>query len=238
MTSYSLQRSSLRRNVLLAVATLAAVCGASSAMTGAASAATPECQAVAEANGGSCISVFSSALDNYPHPDFVEAVLGGGDAVVGQPVGLKAASRFDSSEDIFPVGGKVSDFYAAHIVSAAANSHYGALDAVQQKYAPFGVPTNLCVGLARVAYQDEPLELQPCTASTTVWVLMPPNGQGFFPIINASTPDFKNPFAMHLPRNEVVNGRPLAMHARRLTYLGKNKTLPAKQLWGAYFGVI
>src|SRR4051794_23231861 len=238
MTSYPVQRPSLRRRILLGVATVATVCAASSAMTAAATAATPECSAAAPAYMTVCISVFSSALDNYPHPDFVEAVLGGGDAIIGQPVGLKPSSRFDSSEDIFPIGGKVSDFYAAHIVSAAANSHYGALDAVQQTSAPFGVPTDLCVGLARVAYQDEPLELQACTASTTVWVLMPPNDQGFFPIINASTPDFKNPFAMHLPRNEVVSGRPLAMHARRLTYLGKNKTLPAKQLWGAYFGVI
>src|SRR4051794_6091987 len=129
MTAYPPRSSSIKRKVLLAVTTLAVAYGASSMMTAVASAATPQCQAAAEASMGTCISVFSSALDNYPHPNYVEAVLGDGSAIVGQPVGLKAASRFDSSEDIFPVGGKVSDFYELGLVSAAANSHYGSLDA-------------------------------------------------------------------------------------------------------------
>src|SRR5215212_6003609 len=147
-----------------------------------AAAATPAC-------GPACISVFSSELGTYADPNFVEAVLGGGAATVGQPVGLKQASSTDPSQDILPGGatrgGKVSDFYADGMVSAEVNSHYGNLDAVQQKYAPLRIETGLCVGLASVASQGEGLTLQPCdTPATTVWVILPAPAAttpGYFP---------------------------------------------------------
>jgi hypothetical protein len=233
MTSSSPQVLSIKRKVLAAVATLTIVCGVSAAATGAASAATPQC-------GGACISVFSSELGSYDQLNFVEAVLGDGGARVGQPVGLKQANKFDPTLDIIPdapvMDAKVSDFYAVGMVSAEANRHYGHLPAVQQRYAPFGMETDLCVGLARVA-QNEGLTLQPCSVpGTTVWVVGPAAPSGYFPIINAATTDFRRPFAMHLPRNEVVSGKPLQMQARRLQFLTDQKTLPARQLWGAWFG--
>jgi hypothetical protein len=235
MTSSSIQVLSIKRKVLAAVATLTIVAGVSAAATGAASAATHECEVA-----GGCISVFSSELGTYQQPNFVEAVLGGGGANVGQPVGLKQANKFDSSQDIQPVVGTVSHFYEMGLVSAEANSHYGSLTAVQQKYAPFGIPHEpaLCVGLATVAYQNEGLTLQSCDAATTVWIIdaFPSTPSGYFPIINATTTDFNRPFAMHLPRNEVASGRPLQMHARRLQFLTGEKTLPARQLWGAWSG--
>jgi hypothetical protein len=45
----------------------------------------------------------------------------------------------------------VSDFFAAGLVSAAVNQHYGSETAVQIEYAPFGEPTGLCSGLAATA---------------------------------------------------------------------------------------
>jgi hypothetical protein len=60
------------------------------------------------------------------------------------------------------------------MVSAEVNSHYGCLTAVQQEYAPLGIRSGLCVGLASVAYQNEGLTLQPCSVpATTVWVVDP-----------------------------------------------------------------
>ncbi len=228
---------STKKRRLTAAVTLMAACGVSAATAGAVRAATPEC-------GPRCISVFSSELGTMAQPNFVEAVLGGGEAKVGQPVGLKRANRFDPSQDILPQGprpnARVSDFYAAGLVSAEANEHYGSLPAVQQQYAPFGIPTGLCVGLARVAYQNQELTLQPCSApGTTVWVIhsaLSPTTPGSFPIINASTTDFERPFAMHLPRNEVASGQPLQMELRHLQYRAGGSTLPARQIWGAVFG--
>jgi hypothetical protein len=230
---------SIKKRRLTAAVTLIAACGVSATTASPVRAATPEC-------GPRCISVFSSELGTMAQPNFVEAVLGGGEAKVGQPVGLKRANRFDPSQDILPQGprpnARVSDFYAAGLVSAEANEHYGSLPAVQQQYAPFGIPTGLCVGLARVAYQNQELTLQPCSApGTTVWVIhsaLSPTTPGSFPIINASTTDFERPFAMHLPRSHVASGKPLQMHARRLQFRTGEKTLPARQLWGAVFGVL
>ena len=227
---------STRRKVLVAAAVTTVVGGVSAVATAPADAATPEC-------GQGCISVFSSALGTYADVEFVEAVLGGGDARVGQPVGLKEVSGTDPAEDFRPGtatgGGTVSDFYADGMVSAAANSHYGDLNAVQQRYAPSGVETGLCVGVARVA-QGEDLVLQPCDVpGTTVWIVHPTAGTppGYFAIVNAATTDFRRPFAMHLPRHEVAGGGPeLQMQLRRLQYRTADEALPASQVWGAVFG--
>jgi hypothetical protein len=237
MTSSSAKVLPIRRKVLAAVATLTMVCGVSAAGTGVASAASPQC-------AERCISVFSSELGSYDQLNFVEAVLGDGGARIGQPVGLKPANKFDLTQDIKPDGpikmaiNKISDFYAAGMVSAEANRHYGHLQAVQQRYAPFDIDTDLCVGLASVK-QNEGLTLQPCTVpGTTVWVvdsdLAIPSG--YFPIVNAATTDFRRPFSMHLPRNEVASGKPLQMQARHLQFLTDDKTLRPQQLWGAWSG--
>jgi hypothetical protein len=235
MTPSPAHVQAIKRKSMAAVATLTIVCSVSAAATGVASAASPVC-------GAACISVFSSELGSYDQLNFVEAVLGDGGARVGQPVGLKRANKFDPTLDIIPdapvMDAKVSDFYAVGMVSAEANRHYGHLPAVQQRYAPFGMETDLCVGLASVT-QNEGLTLQPCSVpGTTVWVVqeelaIPP---GYFPIVNAATTDFRRPFSMHLPRNEVASGKPLQMQARRLQFLTNEKTLRARQLWGAWFG--
>ena len=237
MTPSSTQVLSTKRKVLATAATFTMVGGMSAATIPSANAATPVC-------GEGCISVFSSELDTYPDPTFVVAVLDGGAAQVGQPVGLKPASGTDPSEDFKPgpatnMGGTVSDFYADGLVSAEANSRYGHLSAVQQRYAPLGNDTGLCVGVARVK-QGEDLTLQPCDDPTTVWIVYPaPAGTdpNYFAIVNAATTDFDRPFAMHLPRNEVTAGDPeLQMQLRHLQYRTGEKTLPARQIWGADFG--
>ena len=116
---------SMKRKVLTAAAALTTIGGLATVDTGSASAATPQC-------GDACISFFSKVLGTPAQPNFVEDILGGV-ARVGQPVILKQASGSDPSEDIIPHGGTVADFYAAGMVSAAANQHYGSLRAVQQE---------------------------------------------------------------------------------------------------------
>ena len=110
---------------------------------------------------------------------------------------------------------------------------------MQQEYAPFGERTGLCVGLAHVT-QNERLTLQPCSSPTTVWIPYQAlaSEKGYFPIVNAATTDFRRPFAMHLARSEAVSCKELQMRARRLRPGADHKTLPARQLWGAIFGVL
>jgi hypothetical protein len=231
----------MTRRRVLAAAAIFTVIGAGSAVTTApAKAATPEC-------GDQCISVFSSRLGTYADPNFIEAVLDGGAARVGQPVGLKPTSGTDPSEDFMPGGATeeglatVSDFYADGLVSARANRHYGDLPAVQQRYAPLGDETGLCVGVARVK-QGEDLTLQRCDDPTTVWIVYPAAGadENYFAIVNAATTKFHRPFAMYLPRKEIKQIRcgdsELQMKLRRLQYRTGDKTLPARQIWGAVSG--
>ncbi len=227
---------SFTRKSLTAAVTACAAAGVATWTAFPANAATDEC-------GPGCISVFSSELGTYGDPNFVEAVLQGGAAQIGQPVGLSPASGDDPSQDFHPGGltkdglSTVSDFYARGLVSGEANARYGPLPAVQQIYAPEGAATELCVGVEDVK-QGEDLTLQTCDDPTTVWVILPQNEEAsLFAIINGATTDFDRPFAMHMPRNEVVSDDPdLQMQLRHLQFRGSDGTLPARQVWGAAFG--
>ena len=227
---------SIKRKVLAVATTLTIAGGVIALDTHSVSAATPAC-------GSLCGSVFSRELSTYTQPGPVEAVFRGV-ARVGQPVILKPASGSDPSEDIIPHGSRISELYAAGMVSAEVNSHYGDLLGVQQEYAPYGVGTGLCVGLARVAYQNEGLTLEPCSVSArTVWIIDTPDSPAtaprYFPIVNASTTRFERPFAMDLPRDEVASDRQtLQIHVRRLKFLTREKTLPESQLWGFLPGAL
>jgi hypothetical protein len=225
---------SMKSKMLITAAALTMVGGLSSAVTPSASAATPGC--VDEG----CISIFSRELGTYAEPNVIEAVLGGV-AEVGQPVILSPASSSDPSQDFIPRGGLVSDFYAAGMVSAEVNSHYGDLSAAQIEYSPFGVRSDLCVGLAATAFQNEGLTLQPCTVpATTVWIIdFADYPAGFFTIVNGSTTDFSRPFAMTYPRyQEAADHRIQQIEVRRLEFLSNEHTVPDRQLWGAVFGVL
>jgi hypothetical protein len=219
----------MRRTIVAAVATLATVCGGIVLDSVPASAATPEC-------GSACGSVFSRELGTYADPEVVEAVLDGV-ARVGQPVILKEASSSDPSEDIIAHRSSVSALYAAGMVSAEVNENYPNLLGVQQEYAPHGVGTGLCVGLAKTAFQNEGLTLQSCSVpGRTIWII-DPAVVPFFPIVNGSTTTFARPFAMDLPRDEIVSGRQtLQIHVRHEKFLTDEKTLPDSQLWGFHQG--
>ena len=157
-----------------------------------AGAATPSC-------GHDCLDLFSREFGTHAHPNFVQDALRQG-ANLDQPVILFRTSNSDPAED-FTVAfqGFTSDFFAAGLVSPAVALHYGcdrppsragaastrrpnrrpaALGvfpddpAFETEYAPYGVDSGLCVGLARTAFQNEKVTLQPCGVSArTVWIL-------------------------------------------------------------------
>lgn len=227
---------SIKRTARAVLAALI-VGGVSAAAPLSASAATPAC-------GPNCLSVFSPELGTYAQPNFVEHVFGG-IASVGQPTGLNQASGSDSSEDfINPHPGDVSDYYAMGMVSAEVNSHYGSLTASQLEYAPSGVPSGLCVGVAADPFQREPLSLQPCTVpGRTVWIigttLSPATAAAhLFPIVSGATRDFSRPFAMSYPRHVNTDETLPPIRLRHLQFLGRERALPANQLWGVVRGVL
>ena len=219
---------STKSNVLAAAAMVTMAGGLCTVGTPPASAATPQC-------GPHCIQIFSAKFGPPEQPRFVESVFRG-IAAPGVPTGLRRVSGNNPAGDMI-VGraGKVSDFYAAGMVSTAVNNHYGNLSAVQIGYAPRGKATGLCAALATAAYQNEGLTLQPCsTPGTTVFIIdtadSPATAPTYFPIVNASTTDFAHPFAMTIGGNP-AHERFLPIRVRHL--IGNPHHVPENQLWGS-----
>jgi pimeloyl-ACP methyl ester carboxylesterase len=222
------------RKTLATVATLtlaAGLYGVSSVVD--ASAATPAC-------GPMCLEVFSPQFGTADNPRFVETVLNGREEI-GAPMVLGPASNTNTASDIVPHLNKVSGFYAAGMVSAAVNAHYGSLFAAQLEYAPAGDATGLCVGLAHPAYENESLSLQSCTIpGSTVFIVDSPDAPAatptYTPLIIGSTTNFVHPWTM------VYNGKPTDQPTPRIRVSRLQRTaagaVPIDQLFGTDHGVL
>ena len=261
---------SIKSKVLAAAATLALVGGVGTAGVlgaGTASAATPSC-------GPACINLFSYQFGTHKTPNYTVDVLRQGEKT-GQPIILFRTANFDPALDwTFAFEGTVADFYAAGLVSSALALHYGCIAgvnfpncpfnvssisgskssdylAVENEYAPFGVDSGLCMGVAATAFNDEGVTLQPCgVSSKTVWVLDTLDQQfttawahGYIPLINGSDTNFSQPFVLTYPNNSVPTDKPrpqlvvtnltgFSFHIGNLFGTGAN----SNQLWGATFG--
>jgi hypothetical protein len=127
------------------------------------------------------------------------------------------------------------------MVSAAVNDHYGPLFAAQLEYAPAGQATGLCVGLARPAYENESLSLQPCTVpGSTVFIVDSPDAPAatpaYTPLIIGSTNDFVHPWTM------VYYGTPTDRPIPRIRVAHLERTrsgaVPIDQLFGTAHGIL
>jgi len=215
--------SHLKTKVAAIASAAALTLTAGAAIAATASAATPSC-------GPACIDVFSKQFGTFGHPGFVMDVFRGG-AAVGAPVILFRQSNSDRAEDFtIAFEGNVSDFAIAGLVSAQLNLHYGCNFnihtglcsttvnpltgkpfpndwAFEVEYAPYGVDSGLCVGLASTAVQGEGVSLQGCgVTSKTTWVAdtvdsCPSNPLYFaeVPAINGSDTNFSHPFVLTYP---------------------------------------
>jgi hypothetical protein len=261
---------SIRSKVLAAAATLTLVggVGVAGALTaGGASAATPSC-------GHFCIDVFSHQFGTHRTPSYVVDVLRQGEKV-GQPIILFRTANFDPAEDwALAFQGTTADFFAAGLVSSAVALHYGCIGGVnfpdcfgfrhatvndpafEIEYAPFGVDSGLCMGVAATAFNHEGVTLQPCgVSSKTVWIadiFDSPDTlfNRYIPVINGSDTNFSRPFVLTYPNNSFPTDKPRPqLVVTNLT--GQSHTSPpffipgpelgtvnVNQLWGADFGIL
>jgi hypothetical protein len=262
---------SIKSKVFAAATTLALVGGVGTAgvlTAGTASAATPSC-------GILCVNLFSYDFGTHHSPNFVVDVLRQGEKV-GQPIILFRTANFDPAEDwTVAFQGTVLDFFQANLVSSALALHYGCVAGVdfhdcpfsvattgtpgtdsnflafENEYAPFGVDSGLCLGVAATAFSDEGVTLQPCgVSSKTVWVLDTLDQQfthawahGYIPLINGSDTNFSHPFVLTYPNKSYPTDRPrpqlvvtnltgFSFHFGNLFGTGAD----SNQLWGATFG--
>jgi hypothetical protein len=244
---------SIKSKVLAATATLTMVGGvglASTLTAGTASAATPSC-------GHFCVDIFSRQFGTHKTPNFVVDVLRQGEKV-GQPMILFRTANFDPAEDFtFSVQGTVADFFKAGLVSAAVDLHYGGGaagfpndKAFELEYAPFGVDSGLCMGVATTAFNDEGVTLQSCGVSAkTVWIVdtfdSPTTlNNGYVPLINGSDTNFSQPFVLTYPNIRFPTDMPRPqLVVTNIT--GESHgggpvagTVNDDQLWGADLGVL
>jgi hypothetical protein len=272
---------SIRSKVIAAAAALTILGGVStvSAMTAStAGAATPSC-------GTRCLDVFSKQFGTQFYLDTFRQ-----GEKTGQPIILFRESNADPALD-FTVSfqGDVSDFFAAGMVSSAVMIHYGCkagdqitnpggqggtltcgpnaadLPAGELEYAPFGVESGLCVGVAGKslpATGTAHVTLQPCgTGAGTVWILDLLDASGTNcslsfanddPLINGLDSNFSLPSVLTYPANGFPTDKPRPqLEVANLTGFSQNGppspnpsgcvsiTGPdTDQLWSAGLGIL
>jgi hypothetical protein len=245
---------SIKSKVLAAAAVLTLAAGAGLAAAGTASAATPSC-------GHACIDIFSNQFGTHHDAAFVMDVFQQ-KRNVGQPVILFRQSNTDPAEDwTLAFQGTTADFFAAGLVSSAVALHYGCTTptfpacvapvdlndpAFEVEYAPFGVDSGLCAGVAVTAVQGEGVTLQPCGVSAkTVWIVplqtLAGFGSSYAPPINGSDTNFSEPFVLTYPANGFPTDKPRPqLQVDNLTGFAAFPFLDVNtnQLWGADFGTL
>ena len=167
--------------------------------------------------------LFSREFGTHGSPDFALDVLGQGHDA-GQPIIMFPTSNADPAEDwTVSSRGRTVDFYRAGLVSTAVAEHYGCIPgsdfpncdgqtavavndpAFELEYAPNGVASGTCMGLASTAVQGEKVTLQPCGVSArTVWIEDVFGSSstltgGYVPLINGSDSNFAHPFVLTYP---------------------------------------
>lgn len=254
---------SIRSKVLATAGAVTLLAGLSAGLTsGTASAATPSC-------GGSCVDIFSYEFGHHFTPGFILDVFQQ-HIRIGQPVILFRAANDDRAEDFqATLQGTVADFYAAGMVSSAFALHYGCTGTVavagaqipcagtgeddyafEIQYAPDGVQSGLCVGVASTAVQQEGVTLQECgVSSKTVWAVDQADASDtnvslteYVPLINGSDTNFSQPFVLTYPQNGYPTDKPRPeLQVDNLTGFtnlgtGDPAGVDSNQLWGTDFG--
>ena len=127
--------------------------------------------------------------------------------------------------------------------------YYPDLYAWEIEYAPDGVDSGLCVGLASTAVSGEGVTLQPCgVTGKTVWITDTVNaagwGNSYVPVINGSDSNFSQPFVLDYPQNGFPTDKPRPqLIVNNLTGYTNGSILNQSgivdtQEWGADFGTL
>jgi len=220
---------SIKRRVLAVAATMTMVGGVSAVGLLPAGASTPSC-------GKGCVTGYSQEFG----PAFVLDVLRQGERA-GQPVILFRASNSDPAED-FTISdqGTVDDFNTAGLVSDALALNYGALEAYEYEYSPYGVDSGLCAGVGSTAGNGTPVALEPCGQSgKTVWVvdtLDDNTNPDFVPLINGSDTNFSHPYVLHYPGNGYPTDLPRPQLNTYMLQEYSDGTVYNNELWGEFGG--
>jgi hypothetical protein len=222
-----------KSKVLAGAAALTLLGGVGTLAAGSASAATPSC-------GHNCLDLFIKEYGTSHTPAFVLDDNAQSEKV-GSKIILYRASNSDPAEDWTVTNeGTVDDFYAAGLVTASLDLHYGSLEAYEIEYSPYGVDSGLCAGVGSTAVDGTGVTLQSCgNTSGTVWVVDTNTHSGsYFPLINGSDTNFSNPYVLNYPGDAYPTDSPRPQLTTWTLSEYSNNTVYDNQLFGADFGVL
>lgn len=170
-----------------------AVLAAATVMGGGLWLAVPAASAASRDCGSACIT-----LSNQKFGSADVMAVSGGTAATGQAIILSAAAQSTTEDWTASFEGAVSDFYAAGLMSATLDEHYGSDQALEFQYAPGGITTGLCFGIASGPSQNTPVTLQPCGATVnTVWIEDTADASGGYAVfINGSDAKYPAPYVL------------------------------------------
>jgi hypothetical protein len=249
---------SIKSKVLATAASLTMVGGVLAVSTlataTAAKAETPSCGAF----NFFCVDLFSKQFGTHRDPGFIQDVYRQGNRV-NQPVILFRISSSDPAEDfttndlVNPQAGflpyTVAQLQAISgntLFTAATANQYANSFVVENEYAPFGVNSGLCAGIAAVPFNGEGVTLQPCGGTArTLWIINSSNPifsyiHGYTSLINGANTNFSHPYVLTYPTNGFPTDLPrpqLQVHTIQ-TFSQGFPFVVTQQLWGADFGTI
>ncbi len=221
---------------------------------GPAKAETPSCGAF----NFFCVDLFSKQFGTHKDPGFIQDVYRQGNRV-GQPIILFRISSSDPAEDfttddlVNPPNGFLP-YTVAQLQAISGSTLFNPITAnqyansfvVENEYAPFGVNSGLCAGIAATPFNGEGVTLQPCGATArTLWIINSSNPifsfiHGYTSLINGANPNFSHPYVLTYPQEGYPTDLPrpqLQVHTIE-TFSQGFPFVVTQQLWGADFGTI
>ena len=154
--------------------------------------AAPVAGAASQACGSSCVSLYNQKFGSAD----VSAV-SGGTAAAGQAVILAAATSSTAEDWTSAPQGAVSDFYAAGLMNATLDKYYGSDQVYEFQYAPAGIDSGECLGIASGPKQGTMVTLQPCTAMNSTWIYDTAAASGgYVPYISGLDTKYPAPYVL------------------------------------------
>ena len=215
--------------MILSKAKVAAAATALAIAAAAAAISAPAATAATAACGSYCVSYYPLSSGTSD----VLAVVGasGTTARTGQATTIAAASSTSPGEDwALDEEGTVSDFYAAGLMSAQMNLHWGGNEAYEIEYVPNGdSSTILCLGTS-TSNGSGAVTLQPCgETAATLWVADTADRSGrAVPLFNGKNNNFSDPYSL-------TAGNP-GDHLASSQLLVSGGSISPSQEWGTIFG--
>ena len=257
---------SIKGKVLATAASLTLVGGvlavSTLATSTAAKAETPSCGSF----NFFCVDLFSKQFGTHRDPGFIQDVYRQGNRV-GQKIILFRISSGDPAEDfttddlvcipntvLVCNNGTPALFTVGELQAISGNTLFNPITAaqyansyvVENEYAPFGVNSGLCAGIAAAPFNGEGVTLQPCgITARTLWIINSSNPifafiNGYTSLINGANQNFSHPFVLTYPQEGYPTDLPrpqLQVHQVE-TFSQAFPFIVTNQLWGADFGTI